>query len=616
MRTTPTTRKRILIAAATIVAAATMAGTASAAPSQPVDTADSLRDRARAAAADSSVGAAALAANAETVKAATAAALAHADATGVGKNETLRVKDTLIDPEGKRHVRFVRAYQGVPVVGGDLVVHLDAKKNYLGVTRAIRHRVSVPSVAPKLTAPQAAAKAAKSVDGKAAKTELVVDARSTEPVLAYRVTVTGGGKAETGVSHSVVVDAGSGKVISSTPLSDGIISPRLKAKLRSEGKEAKPRTGAKATPPAKAQPGTQFPAQANGTGASLFAGNIPLTTTQTAKDSFVLKDLSRGGGETRDAQSKELDSFAAGKAFTDADNRWGNGTATDNATAAVDAQFGITSTYDYYKATFGRNGIKNDGSGPRALVHFGDKVGNAFWSPECGCMLYGDGDGETFKQPLVALDVTGHELSHGVIEATADFQPTRVDARQNQFGEAGALNESLADIFGAGVEFRTNNGGNPPNYLLGEKLGLEQKFLRRMDKPSLDVLEGTVDYWDEGSYDREVHAGSGVSSHAFYLLAEGSGKKTIGGVEYDSATFDGKAVTGIGRDKAQQIFYRALTRYMVSTTDFHEARVATLQAAADIHGEKSAEYKAVDAAWAAVNVTAANTPKEGPAVKR
>ncbi|MFF7726856.1 M4 family metallopeptidase [Streptomyces sp. NPDC008001] len=594
-----------------------MAGTASATPSRPVDkTGDSVRDRAREAAAGSSVSAATLAANAETVKAATAAALAHADATGVGKNETLRVKDTLVDPEGKRHVRFVRAYQGVPVVGGDLVVHLDAKKNYLGVTRAIKHNVAVASVAPKLTAPQAAARAAKSVDGKAAKAELVVDARGTEPVLAYRVTVTAAGTTGSGVGHSVVVDAGNGKVISSTPLSDGFISPGLKAKLRDRGERAEPRKNAKSAPPAKVQPGTGFPAQAGGTGASFFAGDVPLTTTQTAKDSFTLKDPSRGGGETRDAGGKELDTFASGKVFTDSDNRWGNGTATDGTTAAVDAQYGITSTYDYYKATFGRNGIKNDGVGPHALVHFGDKVGNAFWSPECGCMLYGDGDGETFKQPLVALDVTGHELSHGVIEATADFQPTRVDARQNQFGEAGSLNESLADIFGAGVEFRTNNAGNPPNYLLGEKLGLEQKFLRRMDKPSLDVLEGTVDYWDEGSYDREVHAGSGVSSHAFYLLAEGSGKKTIGGVEYDSPTHDGSAVTGIGREKAQQIFYRALTRYMVSSTDFHEARTATLQAAADMYGEQSTEYKTVDAAWAAVNVTAANTPKEGPAVKR
>ncbi|MBZ6474248.1 M4 family metallopeptidase [Streptomyces griseocarneus] len=582
-----------------------MAGTAIATPSGSSDPA--------AASARSAAGAAK---QAEIVKAARSAAAAHAKDTGLGADDTLKVKDTLVDPEGKRHVRFERVHQGVTVIGADMVVHLDAKQQYLGVTRANGRKVALPSVTPKLSAHEAAAKAAKSAGGTAGKAELVVDARGGSSVLAYQVTVKGG-DAETGVAKAVVVDAASGKVISSTPLSDGFISPRLKSTLRAKGQQAAPRVAAKPTTPGVAKPAAgAFPAPANGTGASIFAGDVPLLTTQTAKSSFTLKDPSRGDGETRDAGRKELESFGAGKSFTDADNKWGNGTARDSASAAVDAQYGITSTFDYYKKTFGRNGIKNDGVGPHALVHFGDKVGNAFWSPDCACMLYGDGDGETFKQPLVALDVTGHELSHGVIEATADFQPTRVDANGNQFGEAGSLNESLADIFGVGVEFKTGNAANKPNYLLGEKLGLEQKFLRRMDKPSLDVLEGTVDYWDEASYDREVHAGSGVSSHAFYLLAEGSGAKTIGGVSYDSPTSDGSTVTGIGREKAEQIFYRALTRYMVSTTDFHEARVATLQAAADMYGQDSTEYKTVNAAWAAVNVTEKNTPKPKAAAKR
>lgn len=546
---------------------------------------------------------------ADVVKAARAAALAHTKDTGVAAADTLKVKDTLVDPEGKRHVRFERTHQGVTVIGGDLVVHLDAKNAYLGATRATKRQVSVPTVTPELTAPQAAAKATASAGGTASATELVVDARAEDAVLAYRVTVTGSRDAEAGTARSVVVDAASGKVISSTPHSDAFISPKLRSTLRERGQKAAPRTTRPATPgPAKPATGS-FPAPANGTGASIFAGSVPLITTQTAKSSFTLKDPGRGNAETRNAGKKELEAFTAGKAFTDTDNKWGNGTAADSASAAVDAQYGITSTFDYYKKTFARNGIKNDGAGPRALVHYGDKVGNAYWSPDCACMMYGDGDGETFKQPLVALDVTGHELSHGVIEATANFEPTRVDEAGNQFGEAGALNESLADIFGTGVEFTTNNSANPPNYLLGEKLGLQQTFLRRLDKPSLDVLEGTVDYWDEGSYDREVHAGSGVSSHAFYLLAEGSGKKTVGGVTYDSPTHDGSTVTGIGRAKSEQIFYRALTRYMVSTTDFHEARTATLQAAADIYGATSTEYKTVDKAWAAVNVTETNTPK-------
>ncbi|MFC5721674.1 M4 family metallopeptidase [Streptomyces gamaensis] len=590
-----------------------MAGTAAATPSHSSDSAVRPAGAAPAAAPLSA------AVKAETVKAARAAALAHAPATGVGRGETLAVKDVLVDPEGKRHVRFARSYRGVPVVGGDLVVHLDAKRAYLGVTRAARHQVAVPSTTPSLSASQAAAKAAAHTGGTAGGAELVVDARDSTPVLAYRVTVEKKDADGTGPLHSVVVDAASGKVVSSTPLTDGFISPGLRKKLKDLGQQAAPDTPARSGRPAageRPEPGAGFPAAANGTGSSLFVGSVPLVTTRTAKDSFTLKDPSRGDGETRTAGGKELNSFASGTAFTTSDNRWGSGTAADPVTAAVDAQYGTTATFDYYKSVFGRDGIKDDGAGPRAMVHYGDKVDNAYWDPDCGCMLYGDGDGETFKQPLVALDVTGHELSHGVIGATADLQPTRVDKAGNQFGEAGSLNESLADIFGTGMEFHTNNPDNPPNYLLGEKLGLEQTFLRRLDKPSLDTLEGTVDYWDEGSYDREVHAGSGVSSHAFYLLAEGSGKKTVGGFAYDSPTYDGAPVTGIGRQKAEQILYRALTRYMVSTTDFHEARKATLQAAADIHGGDSAEYKAVDRAWAAVNVTEANTPRQTPPAAR
>ncbi len=343
------------------------------------------------------------------------------------------------------------------------------------------------------------------------------------------------------------------------------------------------------------------------TGASLFVGTVPLSTTKTGK-SFKLKDPTRGNTETRDAGGKELNKFTDGKAITSTTNRWGNGTTANRTSAAVDAQYGITSTLDFYKKTFGRKGIKNDGRGAHALVHFGNKVANAFWSSDCGCMLYGDGDGKTFTKPLVVLDVTGHELTHGVVDATAALQPTRVDGEGNQFGEPGALNESLADIFGSSVEFSANNPKNPPNYLMGEKLGLQQKFLRRLDKPSLDKLEGTVDYWSPAAYDTEVHAGSGISSHAYYLLAEGSGKKVIGGVHYDSPTFDGSTVTGIGRKKAQAIYYRALTRYMVSTTDFHDARIATLKAAKDLYGAKSTEYRTVNKSWAAVNVTAANAP--------
>ncbi|MCT9080989.1 M4 family metallopeptidase [Streptomyces fulvoviolaceus] len=547
---------------------------------------------------------------ASVLEAARAAALSHASATGVVSGDELRALDVMIDPGGGRHVRFDRTHDGMPVLGGDLVVHLTERLAYAGVTRAADRKVAPAVKSAELTARQAEEKAAAVAKGDAGSAELVVDARDGAATLAYQVRVSDSGTAEAGGSRTVVVDALTGKVRRNTPDSDEFLSPKLVDTLRERGETLDPDTdpqtaGLTATPAAGA---TGYPATASGTGKSLFVGKVPLTTTRTARTSYLLKDPKRWGTETRDAKGQELEQFARGKKFTSTTNKWGNGAVSSRASAAVDAQYGITKTLDFYKKTFGRKGIANNGKGARAMVHFGNKVANAFWDSYCNCMLYGDGDGDMIKKPLVVLDVTGHELTHGVVDATARLEPTRVDADGNQYGEPGSLNESLADIFGTNVEFSTNNVKNPPNYLVGEKLGLDQKFLRRLDKPSLDKLEGAIDYWSPAVYDAEVHAGSGVSSHAYYLLAEGSGKKTMGGFTYDSPTYDGLPAAGIGRAKATAIFYRALTRYMVSSTDFHGARVATRKAAKDLYGAGSTELKAVDRAWAAVNVTAANTP--------
>ncbi len=532
---------------------------------------------------------------------------AHATATGVSKGDELHAQDVMIDPEGARHVRFVRTHNGMPVLGGDLVVHLSRQLAYTGATSAATHAVKPAAAEAKLTADQAASKAAQVAKGDAGSAQLVVDARGGSAALAYQVTVT-----DNGTSSTVVVDAVTGKVRSNTPDADEFLSPKLLDAMRERGETADPATGTAAPAAGLLGSGlsgaTQYPATAHGTGKTLFVGSVGLTTTATSRGHYQLKDPSRYGTETRDAKGSYTEKFSAGSKFTNTTNVWGNGKTTSRASAAADAQYGITKTLDFYKSTFGRKGIANNSKAAQGMVHWGKKVANAFWDPTCNCMLYGDGDGDMFKKPLVVLDVTGHELTHGVVDATAKLEPTYVDPQGNQYGEPGALNESLADIFGSNVEFYAKNTKDTPDYLIGEKLGLAQKFLRRLDHPSLDKLEGTVDYWKPEVYSTEVHAGSGVSSHAYYLLAEGSGKKTINGVNYDSPTYNHATVKGIGRTKATAIFYRALTRYMVSTTDFHDARVATLKAAKDLYGANSTEYKTVDKAWAAVNVTAANTP--------
>ncbi|MFC9279374.1 M4 family metallopeptidase [Streptomyces collinus] len=581
------------VAVAVATAATGLAGTAFAGPSTGVE-----RSAASATSAATVV-----------VEAARTAAFAHASATGVSHGDELHAQDVLLDPEGARHVRFVRTHDGLPVLGGDLVVHLNRQLAYAGVTRAADHAVKPAATSAKLTAGQAAAKAAQAAKGDAGSAQLVLDARDGAAALAYQVTVT-----DKGGANTVVVDAVTGKVRSNTPVADEFLSPKLIDTLRKRGETVDPATGSVSASGTAgllgsgASGATSYPATAHGTGKTLFVGNVGLTTTATSRGHYQLKDPSRYGTEVRDAKGRQTENFGSGTKFTNTTDVWGNGKTTSRASAAADAQYGITKTLDFYKKTFNRKGIANNSKAARGMVHWGSKIGNAFWDPTCNCMLYGDGDGSVFKKPLVVLDVTGHELTHGVVEATAKLEPTFVDSQGNQYGEPGALNESLADIFGSNVEFYAKNTKDTPDYLIGEKLGLAQKFLRRLDHPSLDKLEGTVDYWSSDTYYTEVHAGSGVSSHAYYLLAEGSGKKTINGVNYNSPTYHGVTVKGIGRTKATAIFYRALTRYMVSTTDFHDARVATLKAAKDLYGATSTEYKTVDKAWGAVNVTAANTP--------
>jgi Zn-dependent metalloprotease len=86
------------------------------------------------------------------------------------------------------------------------------------------------------------------------------------------------------------------------------------------------------------------------------------------------------------------------------------------------------------------------------------------------------------------------------------------------------------------------------------------------------------------------------------MLSEGSGAKNVNGVDYNSPTCDGSTVTGIGRDKAEKIWYNALSTKFTSTTNYADARTQTIAAADELFGAGSAESTAVAATWAAVSV--------------
>ncbi|MFI8351192.1 M4 family metallopeptidase [Streptomyces sp. NPDC085596] len=486
---------------------------------------------------------------------------------GLGAKEKLVVRDVVKDNDGTVHTRYERTYAGLPVLGGDLVVHTppaSLAKGTVSTTFATKRAIKVASTAPALTKAAAESKAlktAKALDaGKPAtdSARKVIWAGNGTPTLAWETVI--GGLQDDGTPSKlhVVTDATTGKELH------------------------------------------RYQAVQTGTGKTQYNGTVSLNTTLSGS-TYQLYDTTRGGHKTYNLNKG---TSGTGTLFTDADDVWGSGVGSDPQTAAADAAYGAQETWDFYKNTFGRSGIRNDGVAAYSRVHYSSGYVNAFWDDSCFCMTYGDGSGNTHA--LTSLDVAGHEMSHGVTSNTAGL---------NYSGESGGLNEATSDIFGTGVEFYSNTTTDPGDYLIGEKIDIngDGSPLRYMDKPSKDG--GSADSWYSGVGNLDVHYSSGPANHMFYLLSEGSGSKVINGVTYNSPTSDGVAVTGIGRAAALQIWYKALTTYMTSTTNYAGARTAALNAATALYGANSAQYAGVGNAFAGINVGShINPPASGVTV--
>ncbi|MGW1730279.1 M4 family metallopeptidase [Streptomyces sp. NBC_01724] len=550
MRSTPSRRATAtgaLIAAAALLAAGIQTGTAAAAP-------DSAAAAPAATRADHGALAKQLTPSqrAELIREANASKAATAKELGLGSQEKLVVRDVIQDNDGTTHTRYERTFNGLPVLGGDLVVQQSKAGETESVTKAskassaqLKAVDTAADVAPAKAESQAlgAAKAAgskKTVADRAPRK--VVWMAQGKPQLAYETVV--GGLQDDGTPNElhVITDASSG------------------AKLY------------------------EWQAIETGTGNTQYSGQVTLGTAP----SYTLTDTTRGNHKTYNLNHG---TSGTGTLFSGSDDIWGNGNPTNVETAAADAHYGAAETWDYYKNVQGRTGIRGDGVGAYSRVHYGNNYVNAFWDDSCFCMTYGDGSGNA--APLTSLDVAAHEMTHGVTSATAGLVYS---------GESGGLNEATSDIMAAAVEFYSNNATDVGDYLVGEKIDIngDGTPLRYMDKPSKDGA--SKDAWYSGIGGVDVHYSSGPANHFFYLLSEGSGAKTINGVSYNSPTSDGLPVTGIGRDKAALIWFKALTTKFSSTTNYAAARTGTLAAAGDLYGTTSAEYKAVADAWAGVNV--------------
>ncbi|MEX2983743.1 M4 family metallopeptidase [Streptomyces sp. C36] len=486
---------------------------------------------------------------AELIREANATKADTAKTLGLGAKEQLVVRDVSRDVNGTVHTRYERTYDGLPVLGGDLVVDATKGGQVKTVAKASKARMALSTTSPSFaaaTAEKDAVKAARAQGSKADKADRaprkVVWAANGTPVLAYETVV--GGLQHDGTPNElhVITDAKTGKKL------------------------------------------FEFQGVKQGTGNSQYSGQVTIGTAP----SYTMTDNSRGGHKTYNLNKG---TSGTGTLFTDSDDVWGNGTTGDPATAGVDAHYGAQLTWDYYKNVHGRSGIKGDGKGAYSRVHYGNSYVNAFWSDSCFCMTYGDGQNNA--KPLTSIDVAAHEMTHGVTSATANLTYS---------GESGGLNEATSDIFAAAVEFWANNPSDPGDYLVGEKIDIRGNGspLRYMDKPSKDGQ--SKDSWYSGLGGIDVHYSSGPANHWFYLASEGSGPKTVNGVKYDSPTADGQPVTGIGRDNAAKIWFKALTQRMQSNTNYAGARDATLWAAGELFGVGSETYNNVANAWAGISV--------------
>ncbi len=468
-------------------------------------------------------------------------------------NDRFVSRDVIVDADGTEHVRFDRTYAGLPVIGGDIVVH--SRNGQLKSTSLTQRAALNVSTRASIKADDAIVSAGARFGSDFIGTptsRLVVYALGAKPSLAHEVVFSGTRADQTPTEMHYFISATDGRLLNQW---DAIET-----------------------------------ASAAGTAKTLYSGNVTITTNSVT-GGYELLDPSRGKSKTINGATGRT----SGLIYKDTDNVWGNNATSDLATTAVDAQFGVATTWDFYKNSLGRNGIANTGRGSYNRVHFGTKYNNAFWSDCCFCMTYGDGDGVTLG-PLVSMDITGHEMSHGVTSRTANLVYS---------GESGGLNEATSDIMGTMVEFYANNASDTPDYMIGEEIFIanvsgsaDQRALRYMYDPIKDNVSPNCYYPEIGTID--VHYSSGVANLFFYLLAEGSGAKTYSGVDHTPTTCNGSTLTGIGRTKAQKIWYRALTVYMTSSTDYAGARTATMNAANDLYG--SADRAAVAAAWSAVDV--------------
>jgi Zn-dependent metalloprotease len=357
-----------------------------------------------------------------------------------------------------------------------------------------------------------------------------------------------------------------------------------------------------------------------GTGNSQYNGTVPIQTTLSGS-TYKMLDSTRGVGGTfggmaiTNANHSPEANPQAGSIYTNTTNVWGDGaqyiaggstTNTNGQTAAVNALWGLMNTYDGMKNVLGWSSLDGNNTATYIAVHVDNNYDNAFYSDTCKCMFIGDGS--SFKS-LGSIDVIGHEMGHGVTDATSGLVYS---------GESGGLNESNSDINGEMIEAYARNGGTGSVIPAGNdwKMGVEISKtgtpLRWLYKPSLDGSSPNA--WSSTIKNLNVHYSSGPNNRMFYFLSQGSNSTSSSDMYSSYLNKAPLAMTGIGNDKAYRIWFKANTTKFTASTNYADARTKMIASATELYGAGSKEVIAVTRAYAAINVGTDVAETGSPAV--
>ncbi|MBA4853217.1 M4 family metallopeptidase [Emticicia sp. BO119] len=477
-------------------------------------------------------------------------------------NQELVIQATETDEIGMTHMQLQQKYKNIPVYGGEIWLH--SKDNKIQTLNG-RHfpTPKLVSVQPRLTEAKAIDIAMADVSKKSIvqktisngfikqdhSSELLIyyaDEKGVDARLTYYLTI----RPNILERWVYFVDANSGEILrkfNHTCALDGPFTAN-----------AKDLNNVTRTLNIQQFGGTYY----------MIDTQRPMYNITTSK----LPDTPVGGIMTIDAKNTPSNNTKYSHIVSSSGTSWN--------TTSVSAHYNAGVCYDFYRKIFNRNSLDGKGSTIISVINIADEDGkgmdNAYWN---GAFM-GYGNGRDFFKPLAgALDVAGHEMTHGVVEASARLE------YQNQ---SGALNESFADIFGAMID--------RDDWTMGEEVVKPGVYpsgaLRSLQNPNqggksargyqpkimsqYEYLENTEEE-DNGG----VHVNSGIPNYAFYLFATNA---------------------SVGKDKAEQVYYRALTKYLTRTSKFVDARLAVVKAAADLYGANSAVENAAKAAFDGVGI--------------